>query len=109
MIYVNITLASALNGRDAPDGAIIWQGGMKMNDVLVCDAVSGYWYKVRAVIRAGVNVSMPAVVWASAGASGGLQKRAAEFDIPSGKPSDLSFMIDGGETHASASFTLAAK
>ncbi len=84
MIHINKVLASALNGRSSPDASsnanIVWAGGILRNDILVCDAQTGSWFRVKALVRNGANVAMPAPeVWASAGATYTFQARLASF------------------------------
>ncbi len=107
MIFINLVTATALNGRDAPDGNIVWQAGMKVNDILACDDKSGVWYRVRAVVRGGTNVALPApTIWASAGATGSFQRALSSFE---GKPPALTFSIDGGEQYQNITFDLQPK
>jgi len=84
MIHINKVLATALNGRSAPDTStnanIVWSGGLLRNDILVCDAQANSWFRIKAVIRNGANISLPAPeVWASAGAAYTFQARLASF------------------------------
>ena len=109
MIYANAVLVSALNGRDAPDGAVVWQGGLKLNDTLLCDEKSGYWYKVKAVIRGGVNIPLPApAVWASAGSTGSYQRVISSFETTGALPT-LTIAVNGGELYNSVAVELAPK
>lgn len=108
MIYVNKVTTSALNGRSTPDASISNVViSFVQNDLLICDqqktAGGASWRRVRACIRNGANVPLPAgEIWASDGSAGTLQGELASFDagfdvnaISVFKSESMSFVVDG--------------
>lgn len=109
MIYVTQVTTAALNGRSAPEGTILWQGGIKANDLLICDDIQTVnavkWYHVRVVLRNSLAVSMPAQVWVSAGATNGYQRLLVSFDVGNGELDLMKIVTNASLTFAMGSAT----
>lgn len=78
--YILKVLVSYLNGRLTPSstsmliypaGATYATTGFRFGDILEADAVSNNWYRITSCLRNGSPITIPAVVWAYAGAANG--------------------------------------
>lgn len=94
LIYVNKVTTASLNGRSGAGTNFPVVAGFVNGDILVCDneqlADGAYWRRVRACVRSGANLPVPANCWASDSAAGTLQGELASFDVPSVDLSALS-------------------
>lgn len=103
-LQVNSQAVAYLNGRDAPAGNINFPAGSTLatgfrgGDILVSDLkqldANGIttWYRITQCQRAGVNVTLPATVWASDGGS-------AKYLIAyTATPDKIEIMLTAGST-----------
>jgi GH25 family lysozyme M1 (1,4-beta-N-acetylmuramidase) len=65
MTYIMTVNTSSLNGRSSPNGTIVFPGGFKLGDILVCseytEEANGVtrWYLVNEAWRNGVKITLP--------------------------------------------------